>query len=277
MARRCLRPRSARAVSAGAVVAAAWLAGAVVQPVSHAQPGPASESELDRAKDLYKSAEAAIADGRFDDAVRDYGAAYELSKDPALFFKIGRANERAGRCDVAVSYYARYLRDGNPTEQFAATTRERIVACGGDVPGPDGSAAPVDRITPRAGSGSAPPSEPRGDAGSGSAAVLPEPMVTLEVNSNPEGAEIYINSGDTGKKTHASIQYPRTKKTATITLKLKGYDDYVIPRFALDTDEITKSAVLKLASTKIPGKGSGHVPGKGSGTKQCDTCLERPD
>jgi len=172
MARRCLRPRSARAVSAGAVVAAAWLAGAVVQPVSHAQPGPASESELDRAKDLYKSAEAAIADGRFDDAVRDYGAAYELSKDPALFFKIGRANERAGRCDVAVSYYARYLRDGNPTEQFAATTRERIVACGGDVPGPDGSAAPVDRITPRAGSGSAPPSEPRGDAGSGSAAPM---------------------------------------------------------------------------------------------------------
>jgi hypothetical protein len=72
-------------------------------------------------------------DGQFDDAMRDYGAAYELSKDPALLFKIGRANERAGRCEVAVTYYARYLRDGTPNEKFATMTRERITACGGDV------------------------------------------------------------------------------------------------------------------------------------------------
>jgi hypothetical protein len=71
-------------------------------------------------------------DGRFDDAARDYGASYELSQDPALFYKIGQAHQRAGRCDTALIYYARYLREGKPGDQFAALTRERIAACGGD-------------------------------------------------------------------------------------------------------------------------------------------------
>jgi hypothetical protein len=95
-------------------------------------------------------------DGRFDDAASDYGAAYELSKDPALFFKIGRANERAGKCGVALIYYARYLREGNPSEQFIATTKERILACGGELRGPEGGAAPVEPH-PGRGSGSAAP------------------------------------------------------------------------------------------------------------------------
>jgi hypothetical protein len=146
-----------------AATALAALLGASIAPgLGRAQPAP--DSELGRAKDLYKSAEAAIADGRYDDAARDYGAAYELSKDPALFFKIARANERAGKCDVAVSYYARYLREGKPSEQFAAATRERIAACGGDVRGRDGSARTVE---PR-------PAPAAGDPGSaGSAPVSP--------------------------------------------------------------------------------------------------------
>jgi len=96
-------------------------------------------------------------DGRFDDAVRDYGASYELSHDPALFYKIGQAHQRAGKCDIALIYYARYLREGTPTEQFAALTRERIVACGG-----------------AAGSGSAartPSTEAGGSAGAGAGAA----------------------------------------------------------------------------------------------------------
>lgn len=111
-----------------AAVALALAASTLACPVARAEPAP----ELSRAKDLYKSAEAAMADGRFDDAIRDYGAAYELSRDPVLFFKIGRANERAGTCDVALSYYARYLREGNPEPRFVATTKERIAACGGE-------------------------------------------------------------------------------------------------------------------------------------------------
>ncbi len=113
---------------ATALALGAALTGAIGPPIARAEPA----SDLERARELYRSAEAAMQDGRYDDAARDYGAAYELSSDPALFYKIGHANERAGKCDVALVYYARYLRDGQPTEQFTALTRERIAACGGD-------------------------------------------------------------------------------------------------------------------------------------------------
>ncbi|HSR99869.1 MAG TPA: hypothetical protein VLM79_22600, partial [Kofleriaceae bacterium] len=190
MAVRHPRPRGARALGVAIVAATALLAGTLPDRVSRAQP----VTDLARAKELYQLAERAMKDGRFDDAARDYGASYELSKDPALFFKIGRANEGAGRCSVAVTYYARYLRDGKPTEQYAATTRERIRACGGDAsagvpPGPDGSAgasgtgsaggarpdgsasASSDRRPGVADTGSASGAQPRPTAGDGSGAA----------------------------------------------------------------------------------------------------------
>src|SRR5512143_3067823 len=168
MSRRTPHARGGRAPGIGAVALAALLTSSIALPVTRAQPAPPTASELGRAKDLYKSAEAAIADGRFDDAVRDYRAAYELSKDPALFYKIGRANERAGTCDAALIYYARYLREGNPSEAFVATTRERITACGGDVHNLPGSAVPSEP-KPRVEGGSHGSTAPV-SAGSGSAA-----------------------------------------------------------------------------------------------------------
>lgn len=119
-------PRRARVP---ALIALAGLATAGLAPsVSHAQPA----ADIDRARDLYQSAEAAMKDDRFADAIRDYGASYELSKDPALFFKLGRAHERSGHCEAALIYYARYLREGKPSAPFVATTQDRIAACGGD-------------------------------------------------------------------------------------------------------------------------------------------------
>ncbi|HEU4732184.1 MAG TPA: hypothetical protein VFT22_30020, partial [Kofleriaceae bacterium] len=133
------------------------MVGSIAAPLGHAQ--PQTDVALDRAKDLYRSAEAAMKEGRFEDALRDYGAAYDLSKDPALFFKIGHANELAGRCEVALSYYARYLREGKPTEAFVALTEQRIAACGGQ----RGSGAPAEpRPEPGGGSGAPGPA-----AGSG--------------------------------------------------------------------------------------------------------------
>jgi hypothetical protein len=178
MATRHPRPHSARALGLGAVAMAALLAASLADPPSSAQPAP----DLERAKELYRIAETAMKDGRFADAVRDYGASYELSKDPALFFKIGRANERAGKCDLALIYYARYLNDGKPTEPFVATTRERMRACGGDVRNVPGSAPAEPRpggaegsagavVEPRPGGGDAPAegsaAKPVGSAGSG--------------------------------------------------------------------------------------------------------------
>jgi hypothetical protein len=158
------RLRGVRALGPAAVIAAALLAAGIAPPVSYAQTAP----ELERAKDLYLSAEAAMKDGRFDDATRDYGASYELSKDPALFFKIGRANERAARCDIALIYYARYLREGKPTEQFVGLTNERIAACHGSVPGAGSNPAGSGTA---AGTGSAANAGVTGEASAGSAAA----------------------------------------------------------------------------------------------------------
>src|SRR5687767_7172820 len=96
--------------------------------LSHAQPAPA---DVERAKQHYASGQQAMTDGRFADAVREYGAAYDITKDPVLFYKIGNANERAGKCDVALIYYDRYLKEARPDAQFVALTEERIKACGG--------------------------------------------------------------------------------------------------------------------------------------------------
>ena len=187
MARRNPPPHRPRVVRLGAAAVAGGLAsglgagvlvapgGALGPPSVRAEPAP----DLARARELYRSAEAAMKDGRYDDAARDYGAAYELSADPALFYKIGHASERAGKCDVALPYYARYLREGKPTEQFTALTRERIAACSGDRAGSGGaagSAASTGAAASEHGTASAEgPASAGPAAGSGSAAALIPP------------------------------------------------------------------------------------------------------
>lgn len=96
-----------------------------------AQPAP-DPTARERAKLLYGLAELDVQAGRFDDAIRNYSAAYDLTHDPVLFYKIGSANERAGKCDVALIYYGRYLQEAKGTDAFVEQTRARIRACGGD-------------------------------------------------------------------------------------------------------------------------------------------------
>lgn len=74
-----------------------------------------------------------MASGRYEDAVRSYGAAYEISKDPVLFFKLGSALDKAGKCAAAITYYQRYLREAKPAENFDKLTKSRISACEGRI------------------------------------------------------------------------------------------------------------------------------------------------
>ena len=114
------------------------------QPTTSGRPGPGAAKpapDYAHAAELYKAAEAAAAADKLDDAIRDYAAAYEITKDPVLFYKIGLANQRANKCEVALVYFGRYLREGKPEKRFADLTERRITACGGD---PDKlAAAPV--------------------------------------------------------------------------------------------------------------------------------------
>jgi len=95
---------------------------------SEAQPKP----DFTRAKQLYDAASSELDKGAYTDAVRDFGAAYEITKDPVVFYKIGVANEKAGKCDVALVYYARYVREAKPAQHFIDITKEHVAACGGD-------------------------------------------------------------------------------------------------------------------------------------------------
>jgi hypothetical protein len=122
----------------------------LVTSAALAQPAP----DLERARELYSSAEAAMGAARYDDAIRDYGAAYEISKDPALFYKIGVAHEKAKKCEVALVYYRRYLKEGKPSAAFVDLTNQRITACGGATEAP---AAPAPTAPTPAPAAPAPP------------------------------------------------------------------------------------------------------------------------
>ena len=63
------------------------------------------------------------------EAARDYQAAYEITSDPVLFYKIAGAHEKAGRCDLAVPLLRRYLSEGKPNPEFQALTQTKLAAC----------------------------------------------------------------------------------------------------------------------------------------------------
>jgi len=118
-----------RAAFAG-VLLGLVVGGATLAPsASEAQPAP----DFARAKDLYLAAEKAMTDGRFDDAIRDYGATFDITHDPILFYKIASAHQKAGKCDVALIYFGRYVKEARPTDRYLALTKERVKECGGDV------------------------------------------------------------------------------------------------------------------------------------------------
>jgi hypothetical protein len=151
-------------VTAGVLVAASVSA-------PRAQP-PAPD--LAHAKELYDAANQAMNENRFDDAAQGFGAAYDITHDPILFFKIGVANEKAGHCDVALIYFGRYLKEGKPNEKFQGMAEDHIRACHGDarnLPSSPVNQPPPPDVTPPAGSasGSAAPA-----AGSGSASIPAE-------------------------------------------------------------------------------------------------------
>jgi hypothetical protein len=140
------------------VLAIALSAGLATLAVrTEAQPTP----DFARAKQLYDAASSELDKGAYTDAVRDFGAAYEITKDPVVFYKIGVANEKAGKCDVALVYYARYVREAKPAQHFIDITKEHVAACGGDWRSLEAKPTPAEKTDTLAGMDS-------GSAGSGS-------------------------------------------------------------------------------------------------------------
>lgn len=122
---------------------------AMAQPT---EPAPAPESgDLDAAAEHYQLAETAAAEKRWKDAAREYGVAYEHSRDPVLFFKLASALQSAGDCAAALGYFKRYLAEAKPNEQFEKLTRERIAACeAATSPAPEPAPEPAPSAQPKA-------------------------------------------------------------------------------------------------------------------------------
>jgi hypothetical protein len=139
----------------------AALALAVTAGLAGAQP---AQPDYKAAAVHYKAAESAMASGDYSAAALEYGIAFDITKDPILFFKIGQANDKAGRCAIALTYYNRYLREGNPSAEYRALTEERVAACSA-AQAPD---APPDTGLPpdtgRSPDGGAPDTGPDGGA-----------------------------------------------------------------------------------------------------------------
>ena len=86
-------------------------------------------------------AEAAHAEGRFEEALSELTLAYALDPDPQLLFAIGQIHVKLGHCPEAITFYERFLAT-KPSREEAAVVRQAITTCK-DAPPP-----PVERPKP---------------------------------------------------------------------------------------------------------------------------------
>jgi tetratricopeptide (TPR) repeat protein len=89
----------------------------------------ADEVDYDEAKARYKAGELAAKSGDWAKAAKEYGIAYEITKDAVLFFKIATAYHEAGDCESALIYYGRYIQEANPEQKFKERAEGKIAKC----------------------------------------------------------------------------------------------------------------------------------------------------
>jgi tetratricopeptide (TPR) repeat protein len=90
-----------------------------------AQPAPAPVDRKQVARQYTEAGLAAAKLGDYDTAINFYQKAYQLLPHPTLIFNIAEAQRLAGRIDLALSLYRRYLSDA-PAGPQAQDARDRI-------------------------------------------------------------------------------------------------------------------------------------------------------
>lgn len=104
------------------------------------RPGETRQLEADAIK--------AYEDGRFEEAIRLFEAAYESTADPNLLFNIGRVYEQAGELERAIEYYERFVHAKGVSLDTRVIANERLVQLkkivGGDASSDESGTEPVD-------------------------------------------------------------------------------------------------------------------------------------
>ena len=126
--------------------------------------------------------------GRYPDAIKEFEAAYELKKDPALLFNLAQAYRLAGNAEQALHFYKTYLRYV-PRPPNKAEIDERIAALEKQVadhsqsqtqpPAVDATAPPPPPVT------TTPPATTPPATTTPPAAEIPPPPMTSVQSSGP--------------------------------------------------------------------------------------------
>jgi tetratricopeptide (TPR) repeat protein len=82
---------------------------------------PAAKARRDAGAELTKN-------GKYDEAIREFRAAYEIDPAPVLFYSLAVAERLAGRCPAAIDHYRRFLAS-KPNAERTEAARAGIAMC----------------------------------------------------------------------------------------------------------------------------------------------------
>jgi tetratricopeptide (TPR) repeat protein len=109
---------------------------------------PAAKARRDAGAELTSA-------GKYDEAIREFKAAYDIDPDPVLFYSLAVAERLAGRCAAAVDYYQRFLRS-KPNPKRTEAAQAGIAMCERKR-APTATAAPCRAPAPRVAESARPP------------------------------------------------------------------------------------------------------------------------
>src|SRR5688572_24270606 len=87
-----------------------------------------SKEQIKQAKQHYSAGAAAEKKADWATAVKEYSAAYEITRDPKVFYPIAKAHEQAGKLDDALLYYRRYLNEATLSDAGENEVKAKIDA-----------------------------------------------------------------------------------------------------------------------------------------------------
>ena len=70
-----------------------------------------TKPQIEKAKKHFKAGQAALDKSKWETAVLEFTSAYEITKDPVVFYHIAVAHEKAGHLEDAILHYQRYLKE----------------------------------------------------------------------------------------------------------------------------------------------------------------------
>ncbi|MCC7387016.1 MAG: tetratricopeptide repeat protein [Deltaproteobacteria bacterium] len=117
------------------------LALVALSTVGTVEPALGAPTPRERAKEHFERAEIDYRLGRFDEALRDYERAYELSALPGLLFNIGQCHRQLKHWERAISFYESYLRDTKELRN-RSLVKELIAECRRELEGENAAKAP---------------------------------------------------------------------------------------------------------------------------------------